>query len=143
MTATLKIVDEYFGARRAGQEPAVALRLASQRVSAREIIAMRVLAEVEEVANGRYGDGYRGNKSYLIDVEGSSPEAVLNKRVASRPVANTLDAGTEIDRAFTAFASRRFIMLLDDFQIEDLDESVGLKPDSQVVFLYLTPLKGG
>jgi hypothetical protein len=34
-------------------------------------------------------------------------------------------------------------MLVDDRQIGDLDEPIVLTPDSEVVFLRLTPLVGG
>jgi hypothetical protein len=34
-------------------------------------------------------------------------------------------------------------MLLDEREIDDLDQMVGVRPDSEVVFLHLMPLKGG
>jgi hypothetical protein len=144
MAATLKVVDEHFGASAPVRRTGMALRLASERVSARDIIRSRVSAEVEEM-NARklsQSEGPAQARSYLV--EPASPEAMLNAVGSNaRRRAEPLDVEAEVKRTLAAFSRRRFIMLLDDRQIDNLDETVGLRPDSEAVFVHLTPLKGG
>jgi hypothetical protein len=145
MVALLKIVDEHFGTSRSERLPAVELRLVSERTSAREILRKRVEAEVEDVNRRKqaYVDGHAKSRSFLIDIDPSSPEATLNQIIPGKRRPKLFNAEEEISRACRAFNKRQFIMLLDDRQIDDLDADVGLMPESEVVFLYLTPLKGG
>ena len=83
------------------------------------------------------------SRSFLIDVEATSPEAVLNAPLGAgrKPILARVER--EAARAFQAFERQRFIMLLDDKQIEGLDDEVTVRAESQIVFLYLMPLKGG
>jgi hypothetical protein len=139
MAALLKVVDERWGSdqtRIAGPE----LRLASERVSPREIIAQRVATEVEAL-NARQGAHDR-NRSFLVSVEPAAAEALLNLPGRPKPRPN-FDNDHETKRAVEAFLARRFIMLVDNRQIDDLDDEVTLIPGSEVVFLYLNPLRGG
>jgi hypothetical protein len=139
---TLKVVDQRLGTSAPVRRAGVSLRLASERVTAREIIRSRVTAEVEEFSRPRRTQG--PTRSFIVDVESNSPEAKLNSLDSARSNARKLfDLEHEIDRAVTGFTQRRFIMLLDDRQIDDLDAPVGLRPESEVVFIYLKPLKGG
>ncbi|NML50508.1 hypothetical protein HHL19_12640 [Streptomyces sp. R302] len=48
-----------------------------------------------------------------------------------------------LGRALDAFSRNGFLVLVGDRQIEDLDETVALGPDTEVVFLRLVPLVGG
>jgi hypothetical protein len=48
-----------------------------------------------------------------------------------------------IETALHAFSANRFFLLVDRRQIVDLDVPFPLTPKSTVVFLRLTPLKGG
>ena len=146
MAATLKVVDEHFGTSARVRRSGVGLRLASERVSAREIIRSRVMAEIVELQQQAYSHTERlgSTRSYIVAVEQGSSEAALNSISSTlRRNAEALDIEAEVDRAIAAFARRRFIMLLDDRQIDDLDEAVGLRPESEVVFVHLMPLKGG
>jgi len=113
------------------------LRMASERVTARELILRRVADEVT-LANGRHGDTAR---SFLIRFDPTSAEATLNPAKRRKPV--RLDEAEEVEAALAAFTANRFVMLADDRQIVDLDEPIVLTPDSEVVFLRLTPLVGG
>jgi hypothetical protein len=122
---------------------AVSLRVASERVSAREIIRSRVEAEVHELNQAKERPDGRAPaaRSHMVLAES---EARLNSAPSKAWAwAKSLDVEAEVDRAIAAFGSRRFIMLLDGRQIDDLDEAVGLRPESEVVFVHLTPLKGG
>ena len=141
MAALLKIMDEHFGPTGAERRPAVQLRLASERTTAREIIRRRVDAELQALAEHRAA--HAPNRSFLIDVEATSPEARLKTFLKRRPPRPEARLRAETERAFAAFDRQRFIMLFDERQIERLDEEVVVAADSQVVFLYLTPLRGG
>ena len=141
MVALLKVVDQSVGKHASDRRNEVILRLASERSSAREIIRSRVEAEVQEINRAR--EEKRAGVSASSDLIGKA-EAELNGRsTKSWSWAMSLDADAEIDRAITAFARGRYIMLLDDRQIVGLDEPLGLRPDSEVAFVHLTPLKGG
>lgn len=144
MVALLKIVDEHFGASKQERQQGVELKLASERVTAREILRQRVEAEVDEINQRKRlaADGHMRTRSFLIDLDAASPESVLNTLTPSRKV-KMIDVDHEIARAVSAFENRQFIMLLDDRQIDELDAWVTLMPESEVLFLYLSPLKGG
>ncbi|HEY9367073.1 hypothetical protein [Streptomyces sp.] len=49
----------------------------------------------------------------------------------------------EFARAVESFGRNGFLVLVGDRQIEDLDETVELGPDTEVTFLKLVPLVGG
>lgn len=142
MAAVLRIVDEHFGGSKPGRVPAMELRLVSERVSAGEIIRRRVEAEVEALNDARQRND-RVTRSFLIWTDDGSAEAVLNTKATLWQKPKPIDAGQEVARALTAFSSNRFVMLFNDRQLEALDEEVGLTQDSEIVFLFLTPLKGG
>ncbi len=63
MAATLKVFDSHLGGAKQRRNAGLDLRLASERVSAREIIRSRVAAEVEEInlQKQKYG------RSYIIE----------------------------------------------------------------------------
>lgn len=146
MGSILKIRDEYFGNTADSGANFPALQLASERTSAREIIRQRVLVEVERL-NARFldqGKGPRLTRSFILDIQPVSPEARLNRQL--RPLSNQLqllEVGVEIERALAAFAQQRFVMLFDGGQVEELDQELVVTPESEMVFLHLTPLRGG
>ena len=131
MAAALRIYDEIPGAaRRAG----VILRLASERVTAREVIRRRVEEEVAAF-NATKDDVFQGL------VQPSESERLLNgfKLRKRRP----LDVEQQVAVALEAFAKNGFVLLFDDRQLEDLDEVVIVTPESSATFLRLVPLVGG
>ena len=149
MAALLKLVDEHFGTGETARKPALELRLVSEKVTVRDIISRRVADEVESVNAERlsYAIRHEQTRSFLIPIEKGSVEDQLKPslfdRIKKRPNQNLLNANKEIKRAIEAFESRSFLLLFDDRQIEDLDYEIPLMPDSEVVFLHLSPLKGG
>lgn len=145
MAALLKIVDERFGPAGAERRPAVELRLVSERTTARDIIRRRVEAEVEAMNGRRRAAAAVASqtRSLLIEVDPASAEGRLNPLLPRLRHAKPLDVDYEATRAVEAFNKRRFLLLFDDRQIDDLDEVVTVGTGSQAVFLYLTPLKGG
>ena len=146
MTALLKIRDEFFGAKTQTSPPSINLKIASARISAREIIRQRVFVEVAEINEQRMSNArhHERTRSFLIGVEEGSAEDTLNRHLPrKRRASHLLDAEEELGKAVTGFQTNRFIMLLDDRQVENLDEDFTVVPDSEVTFLHLTPLKGG
>jgi hypothetical protein len=67
------------------------------------------------------------------------PAALVPLRRDARPV--RLDEA--IETALRAFSANRFFLIVDRRQIVDLDAPFPLTPGSSVVFVRLTPLKGG
>ena len=54
-----------------------------------------------------------------------------------------LDADAQCRHAVEAFQSNGFFMLVDDRQVEDLDEEIGVTGQTCVSFVKLVPLVGG
>ena len=131
MNAVLRLFDETPGQPRRN---AGTLRLASERVTAREIIRRRVEQEVSAY-NQRQGDVFEG----LVQPAGSEA-AVSGFRMRTPKL---LIAVEQVDIALSAFERNRIILLFDDRQVESLDEVVTLVPGSTVTFLRLFPLVGG
>lgn len=146
MVAVLKIRDEYFGTSPGSVVDVPSLRLASERTSAREIIRQRVLSEVEDL-NARFLNSKtepRRTRSFIVDVQPISPEARLNRTVRPNPnEPQVLAFEVELERALTAFSRHRFVMLFDGNQVEELDQELAVTSDSEMIFLHLTPLRGG
>jgi hypothetical protein len=98
----------------------------------REIIRLRVQQEVARFNEADY-EMFQG----LVQPEES--ERVLNG-VRTRPV---LDPQKQFTKAIAAFNGNGFLVLLDDRQIMDLDETLHLTAQSKITFLRLVPLVGG
>jgi len=131
MEAVLKIWDETPGQ---GKRAAAELKLASERVTAAELIRRRVEAEVE-AHNAKSGEVFQGL------IQPSESERVLNGYKLKKR--RKLDPENQARVALEAFRKNAFILLFDDRQIEDPDEYVVITPDSEAVFLKLVPLVGG
>ena len=48
-----------------------------------------------------------------------------------------------VNTALKSFVKGEYFLLYNDKQVEDLNDTILLKPDSEAVFLRLTPLIGG
>ena len=59
----------------------------------------------------------------------------------SRP--RDIDPQAQYEKAIQAFEGNGFVVLVDDRQIDDLDETIELRPDTAVTFVRLVPLVGG
>lgn len=142
MSALLKIVDDHFG--REGRVDALPLRLASERVTGREIIERRVRAEIAHL-RAEQADRGRAVASYLVAYRRSPVERLLNgaRRQSELPRGLAWDETAEVERAIAAFAAGRYLLFVDDRQIDDLETPLTLSPDSEATFLRLTPLIGG
>jgi len=98
----------------------------------RELIRVFVQEEVKNF-NETGSEVFRG----LVQPDES--ERMLNG-VRERPV---LDWEKQFAKAIAAFKGNGFVVLLDERQITDLDETLHLTPQSQLTFLKLVPLMGG
>ncbi len=114
--------------------PGLTLVLPTQRITARELIRQRIAAEV---------DNYNQNRAEPFQglVQPSDSERLLNgyKLWTDRKI----DREQQFQLAIAAFGSNGFILLVNDFQVEDLDIELELDGDSMVSFLKLIPLVGG
>ncbi|MET9344271.1 MULTISPECIES: hypothetical protein [unclassified Nonomuraea] len=105
-----------------------------ERISARELVRLRVRAEVAR-HNATPSQHFRGL------VKPSDAEAELNGY--RMRTARKLDWERQADAAEAAFARNGFLLLVGDRQIEDLDTEIDLTTDPVVSFVKLVPLVGG
>ena len=80
-----------------------------------------------------------GSEVFRGLVQPDPSERILNG-VRERPV---LDWERQFAKAIAAFKGNGFLVLLDERQITELDETLHLSPQSQLTFLKLVPLMGG
>ena len=73
-------------------------------------------------------------------VQPTAAERALN---GERDKPRRVDPERQFDAAVTAFARNGFVVLVDDRQVEDLDEPIDLRRDTEVTFLRLVALVGG
>ena len=132
MEAAVKIVDETPAGEVVRETRLV---LASEKVSAREIIERRVREEVARFNERETGTLFQGL------VQPTEAEAELNGyRLRAR---RRLDPDAQCAKALKAFKSNGFFMLLDDRQVEDLETEIVIGPDTRISFVKLVPLVGG
>ena len=129
MPLTLSILYETTAGERCS---AGAFQFDAATLTLRELIRVFVQQEVKRF-NESGSEAFRG----LVQPEES--ERILNG-VRERPV---LDWEKQFTKVITAFKSNGFVVLLDERQITDLDETLHLTPQSQLTFLKLVPLMGG
>src|SRR5579859_4679248 len=129
MPLTLSVQDETSSGQR---HDAGAFEFESATLTLRELIRRRIEQEVVRFNESEI-EVFRG----LVQPEES--ELILNGP-RQRPV---LDPEKHFAKAITAFRGNGFLVLLDDRQITDLDETLHLTPQSKVTFLRLIPLAGG
>jgi hypothetical protein len=131
MAAVLRVFDEAPGRKRAA---AITLRLATERVTVRDLIRRRVEDEVAAFNKSR-ADVFTGL------VQPTASERLLNGYRVKK--GRALDVEEQIRVAVNAFERNGFVVLLDDRQIETLDEEIVLTGDNSLTFLRLMPLVGG
>jgi hypothetical protein len=129
----LRIIDET-PTGQALHEVTVELRLASERVTVRELIERRVRAEVER-HNAAPTEYFKGL------VQPTEAERELNGYRLRE--ARRIDPEEQARLATESFARQGFLLLVDDDQIDDLADEVVLTPDTTVRFVKLVPLVGG
>ena len=112
----------------------ITLNFPTGLVTPREIIRERVFREVLDY-NEKKPEIFSG----LVQPVGA--ERILNGFKMREK--KEIDPQEQYKKAVEAFESNRFVMLVDDFQIETLDEQIEIERDVEVTFLKLVPLVGG
>ncbi len=131
MSAALQIHDETSTGQRTAS---TTLTLATDRVTAREVLRRRIEQEVEAFnrAKPEYFQGL---------VQPTDAERVLNGYKLRKQ--RLLDWREQFEAAQKAFANNGFLMLVGDRQVDDLDEEIVVTPGLSVSFVRLVPLVGG
>jgi hypothetical protein len=116
---------------------ALELQIAAETVTVRELIRARVHQEVRD----HNAKSVTGRGRFFGLVQPSDTERDLNGYRMSRP--RRIDADTQTAVAVNAFERGQILLLVDDRQVVELDDSVTLREGSTVTFLKLVPLVGG
>jgi len=135
MAICVTIFDETVSGERT---PTLRLDLLSSTITLRELIRRRVYEEVQEYHAAPPSAMFRGL------VTPTAVEAALNGPKPPHPaVKRRMDWEAQYERALQAFARNGFFVLVGDRQVEDLDEELELKVDTEVSFVKLVALVGG
>lgn len=114
--------------------PPVLLELERQEMPLRELIALTVVEQVHELT------ARLATQKPDAEARGQVSGYYLLAGVDERDVPATDDA---VAKALAAFERNRFLVMIDDHQVTDLDEMVAVPAGTSVTFLRLLPLKGG
>ncbi|MDH3591171.1 MAG: hypothetical protein OER88_04795 [Planctomycetota bacterium] len=133
MATTIRVRDETSQGEVTNE---LTLEMMTATVTAREIIRSRVYQEVADF-NRRKPQVFRG----LVQPKGAVPEKKGYRvgGVKAKPV----DWEQQFERAVEAFQKNGFLLLVDNRQATDLDETIELGVDTTVSFVKLVPLVGG
>ena len=104
----------------------------------RDVIALKVRAEVERAARSREAKRALSVR-YLTDEDLSW----AGGGAAALPPEPEIDVRQEIERALAAFRERRYFVVVDGAQREDLAEPIALTPQTTIRFVRVLPLAGG
>lgn len=141
MSITIRIIDEHFGK---SKLPIFELEYPSEDVTIRELVTRRVEEEVSRVTHMKRNPDHikAEHRMFLAGLTEMSPEVLLNKdSVLKRR--KPIDVIEAVKTAHRAFEAGKYFVLFNNVQCENLDDEVKLTPNSEVVFLRLTPLQGG
>ncbi|MBQ1049839.1 hypothetical protein KBX50_15365 [Micromonospora sp. C51] len=111
------------------------MQIFEERLTLRELIRRRIHQEVAE-HNAASPEPRR------LLVQPTSTERALNGDRGEQP-RRRVDPQLQIALAEQAFRGNGFVVLVGDRQIEELDDEVDLRRDTEVTFLKLVPLVGG
>ncbi len=110
------------------------LPMPEAEISVRQLIEVRVRAEVHDYMQGRKHSGYD-----LFDVD--EVEKILNRHGVGQPP--QLNVEKQVSRALSGFKANRFFVIVNDRQVTSLDQTVAISDASEVSFMQLVPLVGG
>ncbi len=110
------------------------LVVADEQISLRELLRNRVFEEVQ-LYNLSQPTHFKGL------VQPTDTEVSLNGFRMRQP--RKIQWEQQYQRAIEAFESNGFMVIVDDHQVDDLDEMIHIRPETQVSFLKLVPLVGG
>jgi hypothetical protein len=115
-------------------EHTFSVHVSGEKISIRELIRQRVTQEVEDF-NSRQPAVFR------MLIQPNDTERILNGFKFQRP--RLIDPLTQFEKAIEAFEGNGFIVMVDNYQVQELDDEIALHPDTAVTFLKLVPLVGG
>ena len=127
---TLTIRDQSTGH---GPPHELVLELLTERITVRELIRSRVYQEVQDY-NRRQPEVFQGL------IAPTDAERTLN---GFRLKPRQIDWKKQFDKALEAFETGKFLILVNERQVEGLDEEILIQPGTDVSFLRLTMLTGG
>ena len=110
------------------------VHVSGEKISIRELIRQRVTQEVQEF-NSRQPAVFR------MLVQPNEAERTLNGFKFHKP--RLVDPITQYEKAIEAFEGNGFVVLVDNYQVQGLDDEIALHPETSVTFLKLVPLVGG
>jgi hypothetical protein len=115
-------------------EHSFTVHVSGEKISVRELIHLRVTQEVEDF-NSRQPAVFR------MLVQPNDAERTLNGFKFHKP--RPVNPITQYEKAIEAFEGNGFIVLVDDYQVQNLEDEIALRPETSVTFLKLVPLVGG
>ena len=133
MPVNLRVVDETSSGKIYNE---TVLRLASTRVSARDVIEQRVRQEVQKFNDARKKEALFSGLVQPRDAEKELNGYRLKKK-------KKIDADEQVEIALSAFSDNKFFFLVDDLQVESLDDEFGITDQTKITFLKLIPVVGG
>ena len=110
--------------------PVGVLHLEYDTLTVRELIQQRIKQEVQN-----YNNNVQQVTQLLI--KPLDIEQQLNKKKRK------IDPETQIKKALQAFQQNGFFILVDEQQVESLEQTIIIMPDTEVSFFRLVPLVGG
>lgn len=129
MTQRVTVYDEPLGGERS---EALTLDFLTTRITLRELLRRRVYEEVREY-----------NAAPHRDFRGLIPPLARKLAGGGAPRPQKVEWEPQLDRAVEAFQRGRFLVLVGDRQVTNLDEEIELKLETEVTFVRLVPLVGG
>ena len=131
MESTLIVFDETARGERTHR---VQLKLVSERITIRDLIARRVQSEVEKFNLQR-----PINFKALVqpkDAEETSQGYRLRQH-------RDLDSQVHVDEAIKAFENQRFFVMVDHKDVNDLGAEITIADNTDIAFVKLMPIIGG
>jgi hypothetical protein len=113
------------------------LQIDSEQVTVAELIRARVHQEVR----AHNATAASSRSAFVGLVQPSDTERALNARARGR--GRRVDADAQTAVALRAFERGHILLLVDDRQVQDSEQTVTLRQGSSVTFLKLVPLVGG
>lgn len=110
------------------------LELESSTITVRELIRSRVIEEVKVFNSNR-------SMPYMGLMQLRAEELLLNPNRSTWLKQKNADREAEL--ALKAFDNNGFLLLINNKQYSDPDETITLQPDTTVSFVKLMPLVGG
>ncbi len=131
MSVTQTVRDETTAGQK-GEE--FTLDFLTEEITVRELIRGRIYQEVKDYNTTTPGL-FRG----LVEPRGAE------RQLGGCRVRETrqLDWREQFDTAIEAFEKSRIVVLVDERQVEDLDETIVVRSETRATFLKLVPLVGG